>query len=100
MFCFLVSIGIALLISFAPRAFLFVQSFEIIASAIIVSGMFFAGIPAIRAVGRFRRGATAGLATAMPIAQLNLLRFPRAFIAAPAGKAPVIGSFCFWHLLY
>ena len=54
--------------------------------------MFGAEIPTLRAVGRFWRGAVAGLVTTKTIAAAHSLRLTRCAIAAPAGKAPVIGS--------
>ena len=67
-----------------------VQSLKIVPVAVIFGRMLAAEIPAVRAVGRFGRGAVTRLVTAETVADAHALRFPRRAIGTPAGKTPVI----------
>ena len=90
-------VGVALLVGFARRRVLRAQPFEVIPAAIIFGGVGQAEIPAVGAVRRFRRGPVAGLVAAVPVALAHGLGLARGAVGAPAGKAPVIRSFCLGH---
>src|SRR4029079_1812845 len=87
-----------LFLSGAARGFLGAEAREIVPVLVVFGGVGLAEIPALAAVRRLGRGPVADLVAALAVAQAHLRRRAALVaVAAPAGKAPVVGSFLFRH---
>src|SRR4051794_5976435 len=70
---------------------------EIIPAAIIFGGMGLTEIPALGAVGCLGRGMRAGSVAAVAVAEAHFGCLPRAAIAPPARKSPIVRTRLLHH---
>src|SRR5690349_7943002 len=92
------ALGAEFLVGFALRSFFRGQAGEVIPVLVVLGGVSFAEIPALRAVRSLGRRTVADLPAAFSIAQAHPGRVPPLVaVGAPAGKAPIVRPLLLRH---
>src|SRR5690348_4278954 len=85
------ALGAEFLVGFALRSFFGAQTGEVVPVLVVLGGVPFAEIPALRAVRSLGRGTVTDFPAAFAIAQAHPRRVPPLVaVGAPAGEAPIV----------